>query len=103
MVHSTGKPVGFPAESIMTGRQILHQISNELKSENRIWNIKFMEKDLNGKMIHFGDYRFDSETETIEKMGQTDFVFEKDNIIDVDKDMLTKTIIMTAAFPYALE
>ena len=63
----------------MTGRQILHQISNELKSENRIWNIKFMEKDLNGKMIHFGDYRFDSETETIEKMGQTDFVFEKDN------------------------
>ena len=36
-------------------------------------------------------------------MGQTDFVFEKDNIIDVDKDMLTKTIIMTAAFPYALE
>lgn len=87
----------------MTGRQILHQISNELKSENRIWNIKFMEKDLNGKMIHFGDYRFDSETETIEKMGQTDFVFEKNNIIDVDKDMLTKTIIMTAAFPYALE
>lgn len=87
----------------MTGRQILHQISNELKSENRIWNIKFMEKDLNGKMIHFGDYCFDSETETIEKMGQTDFVFEKDNIIDVDKDMLTKTIIMTAAFPYALE
>lgn len=80
----------------MTGLNALHQLKG-----NGIWAVKFMERDINGKEFLFGIYQYEPQTGHVTELGQTDYVLTKNNIVDVKINGLTKSITLTAAFPYA--